>query len=221
VVAHGVADLAEFQARLAELREEVPVPVATDMGDYVAYTDGACFGNPDGPGGWAAVVGLGEFAWQLWGPLSSTTNNRAEALGVLGALEWVPPYARVVVRADSELTIKILLGVYKARANPDIWAEIRRVIPDKHLDVVPEWVPGHAGIPENELADQLSKRGARQGEPAPPRPPTVPSELAGLVPQGDWEQQFLKSVALQLRQRRPLTPKQRAVLDRIRARNAR
>jgi ribonuclease HI len=221
VAAHGVADLAEFRARLGDLRLELGPP--SQAGEFGAYTDGACFGNPDGPGGWAAVVDHDAQRWELWGPLSSTSNNRAEALGVLGALEWVPPRSRLIVRADSELTIKILQGLYKARANPDIWAEIRRVLAEKELTLIPEWVPGHAGVPGNELADQLSKLGARQGEAAPsaaaPREP--PRELAGLVPQGEWEKEFLSSLARQLRQRRPLTPKQQAVLDRMRARNAR
>ena len=52
--AFGVNDLAEFAARIDELRAEDDPP--TVAGDYLAYTDGACLGNPEGPGGWAAVV---------------------------------------------------------------------------------------------------------------------------------------------------------------------
>jgi ribonuclease HI len=224
---HGVSDLAEFRARLEALRaEDRPPDVA---GDHVAYTDGACFGNPDGPGGWGAAVfppGAG-VPWKLWGHLSSTTNNRAEALGVLAALEWIPADSRLELHSDSELTIRILEGRYKAKANPEIWEVIRRTIAEKRLSVVPEWVRGHAGDPGNELADLLSKLGAANGDlellarldgtDTAPRPKDPP-ELVGLVPQGEWEQNFVSSVKDQLRRGRKLSEKQQAIVDRMRAR---
>jgi ribonuclease HI len=212
----GIADLEEFAARMTELRRELTPPASPE--DFTVYTDGACFGNPEGPGGWAAVFDT----QQLWGHLSSTTNNRAEALGVLAALEWVPASSRVLLHSDSELTVRILQGRYKAKANPDIWALINRAIAEKQLRVEPEWVRGHAGDVRNELADQLSKVGARNGvyvddlEPPPP----VPKELVGLVARGEWEEKFLSSVADQLRRKRPLSEKQQAVIARIRARRA-
>jgi hypothetical protein len=48
----------------------------------------------------------------------------------------------------------------------------------------------------------------------------MPAELEGLTPQGDWERQFLQSVAQQLNNQRALSPKQQAIIDRIRARGA-
>ena len=223
---HGSADLSEFRHRLAELRANLTPPTAA--GEFVASTDGACLGNPDGPGGWAAVIDgpgpIGLAHWELWGSLTSTTNNRAEALGVLGALEWLPANSRLHVRSDSELTIKVLLGAYKAKANPEVWAEIRRLLADKAIQVQPEWVRGHAGDPGNELADRLSKLGALRGDAgalaqlqAPVRR-AVPDELAGLVPRGAWETEFLRSIADQLRRGRSLSPRQQAQVDRIRAR---
>jgi len=215
----GVADVAEFDARMAELRLSLVPP--SEAGAFVAYTDGACFGNPRGPGGWAAVFD----AQYLWGHLSSTSNNRAEALGVLAALEWVPPDSRLSLHSDSELTVRILQNRYRARANTDIWELIRRARDDKHLTVEPVWVRGHAGDPGNELADRLSKVGARNGEwldePAPLPNSATPPELDGLEPRGAWEQEFLASVSQQLRRKRPLSPKQQAIVDRIRARSPR
>ncbi len=224
---HGVSDLAEFEARLLALRAEDNPPVL--VGKYVAYTDGACFGNPDGPGGWGAAVFPPEdgVPWKLWGHLSSTTNNRAEALGVLAALEWIPADSRLELHSDSELTIRILEGRYKAKANPEIWEVIRRTIAEKHLSVAPEWVRGHAGDPGNELADLLSKLGAANGDvdllarldgtDTAPRQKDPP-ELVGLEPKGDWEQKFLSSLKDQLRRGRKLSEKQQAIVDRIRAR---
>jgi ribonuclease HI len=271
-----VADLAEFHARLAELRAQLGPP--TQPGAYQANTDGACLGNPDGPGGWAAVVeqvgplgplGSSGATWELWGHLSSTSNNRAEALGVLAAIEWVPPGSALRIRSDSELTTRILQGAYRARANLDVWTEIRRAIAERGLQVQTEWVRGHAGDLGNERADALSVLGAVQGDAerwerqrasAPPRgraarqpdtplparaarrdtpgrqraarhdtplPPraarqdtAVPPELVGLQPQGAWETSFLSSVARQLRAGRALSDKQRAIVERIRARGA-
>lgn len=225
----GLKDLDEFRARLVELTAELGPP--TDAAEYLAYTDGACFGNPSGPGGWAAamfVVG-DEREWKLWGHLSSTSNNRAEALGVLGALEWLPPGSRLTIRSDSELTVRIFKGEYKARANPDVWDAIRTTRAQKRLSVSAEWLRGHAGDPGNELADQLSKLGAYNGdvgrlealvETPPRRAQPEPPELVGIEPRGDWEKDFVRSVSKQLRGGRALSDKQRAVIDRIRARGS-
>ena len=236
---HGVADLAEFGARMAELRATLAPAPPTEVGAYLANTDGACLGNPDGPGGWAAVVDQlrlepASATWELWGHLSSTSNNRAEALGVLAALAWVPPGSEVLIRSDSELTIRILAGLYKARANADVWSEIRRAVAERGLRVRTEWVRGHAGDPGNERADALSLLGAVAGDtqrwrqlrtrprgepqPASTRPARVPPELVGLVPRGAWEAAFVASISRQLQSGQALSDKQRAVLDRIRAR---
>jgi ribonuclease HI len=231
--AFGTRDLDEFAAVMAELRSEQNPPTAA--GDYVAHTDGACLGNPEGPGGWAAVVEPNPEGapWLLYGHLSSTSNNRAEALGVLAALEWVPAGSRLNVHSDSELTVRILQGRYKAKANPDIWEAIRRTIADKKLTVQPEWLRGHAGDPRNELADRLTKLAAKRGRFDPAleeidlSAPVVqsvasdaPPELAGLEAKGDWERDFLRSLAKQLRGKRALSPKQQAIVDKIRARGA-
>jgi ribonuclease HI len=221
VKAYGVQDLEEFSTRLADLRASLDPP--SEAGEFVAYTDGACFGNPTGPGGWAAAVFSGSTAWHLFGHLSSTSNNRAEALGVLGALEWVPPGSRLRLHSDSELTVRQLAGRYKIKANTDIWALIQSIRTEKQIDLLPEWVRGHAGDPLNELADQLSKLGALNGSAdeldtlSLPTPPSELSELAGLVPKTDWERDFVSSIRDQLRRGRTLSPKQQAVLDRMRA----
>lgn len=213
-------NLREFAARLAILRQQLPPPKGA--GPYVAYTDGACIGNP-GYGGWAALVESNS-AWELWGHLALTTNNRAEALGVLAAVEWVPAGAALVIHSDSRITVGILSNTMKARANPDIWLEINRVR-GKLGELKAEWVPGHAGVPGNERADWLSRVGAANGNlnladslGRPAVSVSTPAVLDGMVPQDDWERNFLKSIANQLRSGRNLSAKQQAIVDRIRAR---
>ena len=224
--AYGVADLDEFRARLAELRQTLQPPLLP--GSFVAHTDGACLGNPAGRGGWAAVIDQAGTAvtWELYGHLSSTSNNRAEALAVLAAVEWLPAESSLDLRSDSELTVKILTRAYKAKANPDIWVELWQTISSKSLTLNPVWIRAHVGNPGNERADQLAGAAALNREPlsferlpARPRQPTAPPELAGLVPQGDWEQDFVRSIAEQLHRGRSLSPKQQAIIDRIRARS--
>jgi len=222
VTAYGTRDLEEFAIRVADLRLGLRPP--SSAGDFVAYTDGACFGNPQGNGGWAAAVfGDGE-AWRLFGHLSSTSNNRAEALGVLAALEWVPAGSALRLHSDSELTVRQLQGRYKIKANTDVWEMIQRTRAEKEIQLAPEWVRGHAGDPLNELADRLSKLGAlnRTDDDLPQdavmAPPPEPSELLGAVPRTDWERDFLASLRDQLRRGRSLSDKQQVVLARMRAR---
>jgi ribonuclease HI len=222
VTVYGTRDLEEFAARIAELRASLDAPVSP--GEFVAYTDGACFGNPSGNGGWAAAVFQSTAFWHLFGHLSSTSNNRAEALGVLGALEWVPAQSVLRLHSDSELTVRQLQGRYKIKANADIWALIQSVRADKRIELKPEWVRGHADDPLNDLADRLSKLGARNGviedlgRMDAPRPKPEPPELADLQPRTDWERDFVASLRDQLNRGRSLSDKQQAVLERMRAR---
>ena len=50
------------------------------------WTDGACSGNP-GPGGWGAVLKLGETEKEISGAEAATTNNRMELMAAISAIE--------------------------------------------------------------------------------------------------------------------------------------
>ena len=61
------------------------------MHDLIAYTDGACSGNP-GPGGWGVVMQAktGDTVTkqrELKGGAKETTNNRMELMAAISALE--------------------------------------------------------------------------------------------------------------------------------------
>ena len=43
------------------------------------FTDGACSGNP-GPGGWGALLRMGEVEKEMSGGEDNTTNNRMEMM---------------------------------------------------------------------------------------------------------------------------------------------
>jgi ribonuclease HI len=65
------------------------------------FTDGACSGNP-GPGGWGAILRVGNRERELSGGDPATTNNRMELTAATAALETLKRPCRVVIHTDSE-----------------------------------------------------------------------------------------------------------------------
>ena len=53
---------------------------------FIALNDGSCLGNP-GPGGWAALLTMGEREKEISGAENPTTNNRMELQAVIGMCE--------------------------------------------------------------------------------------------------------------------------------------
>jgi ribonuclease HI len=141
--------------------------------DVLVFTDGAAKGNP-GPGGWGAVVLLGgATVRELGGAGGSTTNNRMELTAVLAALEWLgeaagATEAGVTIATDSTYAMRGVsewLPRWKKRgwktgeggdvANRDIWERIdAAVAAGSRLRW--QYVPGHAGFPGNERADEIA-----------------------------------------------------------------
>ena len=65
-------------------------PLAAKTNTTVAYTDGACKGNP-GAGGWGAHLIFSDGSTQdLYGGDKETTNNRMELMGAIQALTHSP-----------------------------------------------------------------------------------------------------------------------------------
>ncbi len=123
----------------------------------IIYTDGACSMNP-GPMGIGAVIMNGEERQEISEFLGTGTNNIAELTAIERALQEIPTDQRkrtVVVHTDSSYSIGILGKGWKAKANTELVARIRKVTSDfSNLQFVK--VKGHAGIPENERCDELA-----------------------------------------------------------------
>jgi ribonuclease HI len=132
------------------------------------YTDGACRGNP-GPGGWAALLQMGEHEKELNGAEAMTTNNRMELTAVIRALEALKRPVQARVYTDSEYVrrgISEWLSGWKARGwrtadkkpvkNQDLWEQLDAL--NSRHDIEWHWVPGHAGVPGNERVDRLANQ---------------------------------------------------------------
>jgi ribonuclease HI len=130
----------------------------------VAYTDGACSGNP-GPAGLGVVViapeGQIREGFEF---LGTATNNIAELTAVLRAVEQTPAEAQgILIHTDSQYAIGVLTKGWKAKANQELIATIRGAL-KKRPGVRLSYVPGHSGVPMNERADELAREAIRTGK---------------------------------------------------------
>ena len=144
------------------------------MLDLIAYTDGACSGNP-GPGGWGVVMQAktGDKVTkqrQLKGGATETTNNRMELMAAISALETLSRRSAITIVTDSvyvkDGVTKWIFGgkkngwktaAKKPVKNDDLWKRLDAA--QAQHQVTWQWVKGHAGHPENELADELARAG--------------------------------------------------------------
>jgi ribonuclease HI len=127
------------------------------------WTDGACSGNP-GPMGIGVVVIDGKEREELGEFLGSGTNNIAELVAIERGLAIATkrvidhPERRVRVFSDSSYAIGLLEKGWKAKANQDLVARLRRKLAAFPATVEFVKVAGHAGVPENERCDELGRQ---------------------------------------------------------------
>jgi len=150
--------------------DSAPVDGESADEQVVAYTDGACSGNP-GPGGWAWVVPGGPYAA---GCAAQTTNQRME---LTATLEAVRAFAGpLLVVSDSTYVVYcfrdgwwekwLRKGWVNANkepvANRDLWEPLIEAVRARG-NVEFRWVKGHSGDRWNDEADRLAvEAGTRQ-----------------------------------------------------------
>ena len=130
------------------------------------YTDGACRGNP-GPGGWAALLRMGDKERELSGGETPTTNNRMELMAAIKGLEALKRPCRVQLFTDSNYVrdgiTKWIHGWRrngwktadkKPVKNMELWQELLDAAEPHRVEW--HWVKGHSGHPENDRADALA-----------------------------------------------------------------
>ncbi len=132
----------------------------------VAYTDGACSGNP-GPGGWAWATSKTEYDS---GAESPTTNQRMEIMAAWRAVErFTETHSSIEIVSDSNYVVKCFNDEWhvgwnkrgwknsagKPVANQDLWKPFIELVLS-HGNVTFTWVKGHSGHDMNDFVDALA-----------------------------------------------------------------
>lgn len=150
-----VPELVEFMAS---------VPETTDKRLHV-YVDGSCLVNPGGAVGWAAVFvnpGTNKSLYEVVGGGASGTNNTAELMAAITALENLPEGVSARIISDSSYVVNGMTSWmvkwerkdFKGVKNVELWRRLREL--SRFRDVVFQWVRGHNGTEFNEVADVLA-----------------------------------------------------------------
>jgi ribonuclease HI len=145
-------------------RSPASAPPERPEGDEIlAYADGACSGNP-GPAGVGAIALWADQTRELSEYIGEATNNIAELMGVLRAVELAQELGRPLrLYTDSKYSIGVLTQGWKAKANKELVAKVRQALA-AHPDTKLFHVRGHQGVRLNEYADELAVRAVQSRE---------------------------------------------------------
>jgi ribonuclease HI len=141
----------------------------------IAYTDGACLGNP-GPGGWGVRILYPDgLVREYGGAAAATTNNRMELQGAIEALKMLGAAPQATIHTDSRYVIDGLtrwIHSWRRRGwqttahtpvkNRDLWLVLDRL---QHAGIRWRHVRGHSGNPNNERVDTIARLFARGTPP--------------------------------------------------------
>ena len=133
------------------------------------YTDGACRGNP-GPGGWGALILKDNEEIKLNGGQNDTTNNQMELTAVIKALDFFSESTEIEIFTDSKYVMdgiteyikKWKVNGWKTASkkpvkNSDLWKQLDDLSAQHSISW--NWVKGHSGHRENDIADELANLG--------------------------------------------------------------
>lgn len=141
------------------------------------YTDGSARGNPDGPGGYGAVLQYTDKNGELHEKELSqgykrTTNNRMELMAAIRGIEALKTPCEVNLYSDSKYLVDAFnqkwidswiakgwkRGKNEPVKNPDLWQYLLKVMKPHKVTFI--WVKGHNGHPLNERCDVLATTAA-------------------------------------------------------------
>ena len=145
------------------------------------FTDGAARGNPDGPGGYGAILQYVDPKGRLHereyaAGYKKTTNNRMELMAVIVGLEALLKPCEVEVISDSKYVTDAfnqhwidawlrsgwINSQKKPVLNDDLWKRLLKAKEPHEVTFI--WVKGHDGHPENERCDKLATGAADRDE---------------------------------------------------------
>jgi ribonuclease HI len=141
------------------------------------YTDGSARGNPDGPGGYGAIVVYIDskgttHTREYSAGYKKTTNNRMELMAAIVGLEALTKPCQVELYSDSQYLVKAFnehwleswikkgwkRGSNEPVKNIDLWKRLLKAKEPHQVTFI--WVKGHAGHPMNERCDELATSAA-------------------------------------------------------------
>ena len=145
------------------------------------YTDGAARGNPEGPGGYGAVLQYTDSSGKLHereysAGYKKTTNNRMELMAVIVGLEALNRQCDVEVISDSKYVTDafnqhwidgwLKRGWKNSNKEPvkniDLWKRLLKAKEPHNVKFT--WVKGHAGHAYNERCDELAVTAYKQDD---------------------------------------------------------
>ena len=145
------------------------------------FTDGAARGNPEGSGGYGAILQVVSadgtlHEKELSCGYKKTTNNRMELMAAIRGLEALNKPCQVTLYSDSKYLVDafnqrwidnwLKKGWVKSDKKPvknvDLWKALLKAMEPHQVSFV--WVKGHDGHPENERCDVLATTAADQPE---------------------------------------------------------
>ncbi len=145
------------------------------MDEVIIYTDGACSGNP-GPGGYGAILMLGEHKKEIFGSKKNTTNNVMELTAVIEALKLLKRPCKVQLYSDSAYVVNAFLQNWIAGwlknnwknsnkeevKNKELWQELIELT---HIHQVTfHKVKGHSSNEYNNRCDELARNAIQNVE---------------------------------------------------------
>jgi ribonuclease HI len=140
-------------------------------GSTICYTDGASKGNPGVAGAGAVIVHPGSVhGTELsLGTGREGTNNEGELVGIIMALEHIIHNnirsAKTYILTDSSYAIGVIMLGWVTKSNGELVKLAKRLITSLGEDnnqVIIQWVPGHADVEGNELADNMANQGVKK-----------------------------------------------------------
>ena len=145
--------------------------------EVTIYTDGSARGNPNGPGGYGAVLQYVDSKGtlherELSQGYARTTNNRMELMAAIAGLEALVRPCQVTLYSDSQYLVKAFnehwidgwqkknwkRGKNDPVKNVDLWKRLLAAMEPHEVKFV--WVKGHNGHEMNERCDQLATAAA-------------------------------------------------------------
>lgn len=142
------------------------------------WTDGGLYKSNPGPGGYAAIICIGDYQRELTGGFAMTTNNRMELYGPIMALEALKPGPSITVVSDSQYVVNGIMKQWAKKwrlrgwrptaeqrekgwdrvPNWDLWDRLLNACHGHRVTF--EWVRGHNGDVLNEACDRLAGEAA-------------------------------------------------------------